>query len=278
MKQDLLILILLSLQVSCFIPGKYFDNVFLMIFENQAYIDVVENADFINFANKGVLLTQFYARAHPSQPNYITIIAGETMGVSDDNNQDIDANSIVDLLEAKGVSWKSYDEDYPGDCYTGSESGNYFRKHNPFISFLNIQNDSIRCAKIVEGGQFDNDLSDPENLPQFMFYTPNMNDDGHNTNLDTAGNFLTSFFNSRLENFPSNTLIIITWDEGEGAEYDTNHIYTALVGSMIPKGTTDNTNYGMASFTRLLEENWDLGTLGRGDADANIMFPVENSN
>ena len=278
MKQTLLILILLTLNVSCLIPGKYFDRVFLMIFENQAYVDVVKNADFLNFADKGLLLTEFYARTHPSQPNYITILAGETMGVSDDSSHDVDASNVVDLLEAKGVTWKSYNENYPGKCYTGSKSGKYARKHTPFISFLNIQTDSKRCAQIVEAKQFDKDLSDPKNLPQFMFYTPNLNDDGHDTDLPTAGTFLTSFFDSRLEKFPSNTLIIITWDEGEGTEYASNHIYTALVGSMIPKQSTDSTNYGMASFTRLLEENWDLGTLGRGDADANIMFPLKNRN
>ena len=249
-----------------------------MIFENQAYVDVVNNSDFINFADKGLLLTQFYAKTHPSQPNYITILAGETMGVTDDKNHDINANNIVDLLESKGVSWKSYNENYPGDCYTESTSGKYARKHTPFISFLNIQTDSKRCAQIVEAGQFNEDLSDPENLPQFMFYTPNLDNDGHDTGLSTAGKFLTSFFDSRLGNFTSNTLIIITWDEGEGTEYDTNHIYTALVGSMIPNRSTDSANYSMASFTRLLEENWDLGTLGRGDAEANIMFPLKNNN
>ena len=272
-----IVIIFLSFKSFSLVPGKYFDRIFLIIFENQGYNDVVQNQDFKNFADKGLLLTQFYARTHPSQPNYITILAGETMGVSDDNNHDVDATNIVDLLEAKDVSWRSYNENYPGDCYTGSKSGKYARKHTPFISFLNIQTDSLRCSKIVSSEQLDTDLSDPENLPQFLFYTPNLNNDGHDTNLLTAGKFLTSFFDSRLDKFPSNTLLIVTWDEGEGADKTSNHIYTALAGSMIPKGTTDNTNYGMASFTRLIEENWDLGSLGRGDVDANIMFPLKNS-
>ena len=272
-----LVLLFLSFQSFSLVPGKYFDRVFLIIFENQGYRDVVKNQDFLNFADKGLLLTQFYARTHPSQPNYITILAGETMGVSDDNTHNVDATNIVDLLEAKGVSWKSYNEDYPGDCYTGSKTGKYARKHTPFISFLNIQTDSDRCSKVVNSKQLDTDLSDSENLPQFLFYTPNLNNDGHDTDLPTAGKFLTSFFESRLEKFPSNSLLIVTWDEGEGADKTSNHIYTALAGSMIPKGTTDSTNYGMASFTRLIEENWDLGSLGRGDVDANIMFPLRSA-
>jgi hypothetical protein len=265
----------LATQSLSLVPGKYFDRVFLIIFENQGYSDVVKNADFKNFANNGLLLTQFYARTHPSQPNYITILAGETMGVADDNVHDIDATNIVDLLEAKGVSWKSYNEDYPGNCYTGSKTGKYARKHTPFISFLNIQNDEARCSKIVQSSELDSDLNN-DSLPQYMFYTPNLNNDGHDTDLPTAGRFLSSFFSERLSKFPSNTLFIVTWDEGEGADKTSNHIYTALAGSMIPAGTTDSTKYEMASFTRLVEENWSLGSLGREDANANIMFPLKN--
>lgn len=273
----LIVLIFFSCKSFSLVPGKYFDRIFFILFENQGYSDVVKNQDFKSFADKGLLLTQFYARTHPSQPNYITILAGETMGVSDDKNHDVDATNIVDLLEAKSVSWKSYNENYPGDCYAGSRSGKYARKHTPFISFLNIQTDSLRCSKIVSSEQLDIDLNNPENLPQFLFYTPNLNNDGHDTDLPTAGKFLTSFFDSRLDKFPSNTLLIVTWDEGEGVDKTSNHIYTALAGSMIPKGMTDSTNYGMASFTRLIEENWDLGSLGRGDVDANIMFPLKNA-
>ena len=276
MRYSFLLLSLLVLNVSSLVPGKYFDRVFLIIFENQGYSDVINNSDFISFANQGLLLTNFIATQHPSQPNYINILAGDTMGVSDDNSHDITGTNIVDLLEAKGVSWKSYNENYPGNCYTGTKTGLYARKHTPFISFLDIQKNAARCKKIVAGSQLDSDLQDAQNLPQFMFFTPNMNDDGHNTDLPTAGSFLTSFFGSRLSQFPSNTLVIVTWDEGEGSDYDSNHIYTALVGSMIPKGSTDNTLYGMSSFTRLVEENWGLGSLGRGDVNANIMFPLKN--
>lgn len=274
--QILFLSLILSCGCSSLIPGKYFDHFFLIIFENQGYSDVTQNSDFMNFANQGRLLTQFYAEQHPSQPNYITILAADHMGVNDDNVHDIDGTNLVDLLEQKGVSWKSYNEDYPGNCYTGSKKGKYARKHTPFISFTDISGNKQRCAKIVEGKELDNDLNNLQNLPQFMFFTPNLNDDGHDTDLETAGAFLSSFFKSRLQKFPAKTLVVVTWDEGEGSDWDSNHIYTAMVGSMVPKGTKDGQKYGMPSFTRLIEENWGLGSLGREDTKANIMFPIQN--
>lgn len=54
----------------------------------------------------------------------------------------------------------------------------YARKHNPFISFKNIQSSKSRCAKIVNSKQLDKDIKN-NSVPQFVFYTPNVN--RHNT-------------------------------------------------------------------------------------------------
>lgn len=42
------------------------------------------------------------------------MISGSMSSVFLDFDSDIDRKSIVDLLEAKGVSWKAYMESYPG--------------------------------------------------------------------------------------------------------------------------------------------------------------------
>lgn len=42
------------------------------------------------------------------------MISGSTSGVFLDFDSNIDRNSIVDLLDAKSVSWKAYMESYPG--------------------------------------------------------------------------------------------------------------------------------------------------------------------
>jgi len=183
-------------------------------------------------------------------------------------------------LDAGGISWRLYEENYPGNCFTGAVSNDnlYRRKHNPFISFTSIQNNATRCAGIVGASQFASDLSSANysTLPQFMFYTPNMNNDGHDTSLAYAANFASGFFSTYLPQFPNRTLIVITFDEADqvgGPDYNSNHIVTILLGSFIIPGTVDYNHFSHPSLTRLIEENWGLGSLGRQDATAAIMFP-----
>jgi hypothetical protein len=159
------------------VPGKTFDHVFFMVFENHALNQALGNADFANFARDGLLLSNYFATFHPSQPNYIDMIAGQRYGCTNDANIDIDGVTLIDLLEAKSVSWKFYQELYPtpGTCFLGACSGpqnscKYARKHNPIISFLSTQNNSARCANIVDENAFASDLASG-NLPQYRYAT-----------------------------------------------------------------------------------------------------------
>ncbi len=51
-----------------------------------------------------------------------------------------------------------------------------------------------------------------------MFLSPNIDDDGHNTNVSFAGQWLDSFLSTRLLRFPKGTLIVVTWDEDDYSE------------------------------------------------------------
>jgi len=82
---------------------KKVDRFFIIMFENRGYLEVVANTVFSNLMKSGVLLQKFYAVHHPSQPNYLAQIGGETF-ISDDNNHDLDAPNLIDLLEKKGLT------------------------------------------------------------------------------------------------------------------------------------------------------------------------------
>ena len=101
------------------------------------------------------------------------MISGSTDGTEENDESNIDRDTIVDLLEKKDITWKSYQEDYPGGCNKEMDIDNYARKHNPFISFTNIQKDKKRCAKIVNAKQLDKDIEDNK-VPQYGFYTPDV--------------------------------------------------------------------------------------------------------
>jgi len=246
-----------------------FDRVLIVVLENQPLSASLKNAHMRNVMSKGTLLINYYALVNPSQPNYIGLLAGDVMGVTNDDMYNIDAQNLVDLLEAKNISWKSYQEDYPGDCYADDTipSRLYKRKHNPFISFDNIRNDPERCAKIVNSDELAVDI-EKGTVPQYSFYTPNMDNNGHDTGLGYTAEWLAdTFLPKYLEPFNNtgNALLVITFDEGVPGN---NKIYTLLIGDMIPSASIDNTRYTHYSLLRLVEENYGLGSLNRNDKSA----------
>ncbi|KAI8096771.1 phosphoesterase family-domain-containing protein [Halteromyces radiatus] len=240
---------------------------------------VNRNSNWKEMTERGILLTNFNAITHPSQPNYIAAAAGSTMGVDSDSVFNIPENvtTIFDLLEDKNLTWKTYQEDIPSVAFAGSKAGRYFRKHNPAISFDSIAQNPERSKNIVPGIELAKDILS-DNLPNWMFYTPNIMNDGHDTDPSFAGKWMEGFYRSTLMINPSfleKTLILITFDEN-GSTRKRNHIYSLLLGA-IPKelqGTQDDTYYSHYSTLNTVEQNWDLGSLNRGDADktANNVF------
>jgi len=183
---------------------------------------------------------------------------------------DLTHTSIIDLLESQHLSWKTYQESYPGDCYIGTTYKTYSRKHNPFISLPSIQQNPLRCSKIVNATDtemgLDADLA-AGTLPNFSFYTPDLNNNGRNTGVTYAGQYLWSFFKHRLALFPDRTLIFVTFDEDDFTE--NNHVYAVMVGDVIERGKNLSTAYSHYSVLKTIEENWGLPNLGKGDVTAN---------
>jgi hypothetical protein len=250
------------------LSGAPFTKVLIVIFENADYHEALAQPFFAQFAQAGALLTNMVAEGHPSQPNYLALVSGATHGVTTNEPVTVHARHVGDLLEAKGKSWKSYLEDYPGACSTGAFFGTYVRKHNPFISFLNVQQDMARCtAHLVDGATFHTDVQRGQ-LPDFALYVPNQHHNGHDTDVGDADRWFASTFGA-LGHQPTvmqGLLVIATFDEAQGA--GPNHIYTALRGDMVKPGSQYSAQASHYSLLKLIEEAFGLGTLGREDARA----------
>lgn len=88
-------------------------------------------------ATQGILLDNYYAITHPSQPNYVAAVGASTNGVLLDSFWRIssDVETIVDLLDAANVSWSVYGQDMPYSGFEGdyvnqkTGSNDYVRKH-----------------------------------------------------------------------------------------------------------------------------------------------------
>jgi hypothetical protein len=277
-------------------PDKHFDRVLIIVLENESYVSAIKDKYLKQLAEEGVAFTNFRAVGHPSYPNYLALISGSTFGIHGllGNGQhnfpdDSEHKTIADLLD-----WKNYAENYPSKPvpYLGDGGGKdapkYARKHVPFLSFQKIQQQSFKNVIPVDTNSKRNAfVTDVENsrksqtdrgykpLARYMFYTPNMDDDGHDTNLGTASTWLKNF----LENwFPpearSGTLIVVTFDEAEAPEKRANHIYTIFLGDMVKSGQEISRRYDHFDVLRTIESNFGLPALNSGDGKASVITDV----
>ena len=247
-------------------------RIMVVVLENTNYAAALQQPFLAELAKRGALLTNFRAEAHPSQPNYIALVAGSTYGVTSDSNVTLDGRHLGDLMEAKGLQWKVYAEGYPGNCFLGASSGAYVRKHVPFLSFRNVQQDPRRCGRIVNASALADDVRNAT-LPSFSLYVPDSDDDGHDTGVAFADRWLSATFGPLLDNpvFANGLLFIVTFDESASSLFADNHVATIIVGDAVRPGTVLSAVHDHYSLLRLVEDTLGVGNLGQQDATAGAI-------
>jgi hypothetical protein len=245
----------------------------IVVLENTNYQNTKNQPFLSEFSKNGASLNNMIALTHPSQGNYISMVAGDTFGIKNDKNIDLDAKHIGDLLEAKGLTWKAYVEGYPGNCFLEQSSGKYARKHVPFLSFKNVSTNPARCKNIVNAKQLDIDIQS-NNLPNYSLYIPDLKNDGHDTGVSFADSYMSKKFGPLLhdQKFMNQMLFIITFDESGLSS--SNQIYTALYGDSIIAGTKSNAAYTHYSILKTIESAWDLSSLNKKDVSASVLKDV----
>ncbi|KAH3901550.1 related to Probable acid phosphatase [Saccharomycodes ludwigii] len=275
-----------SLQWTTNVEGKAFNRFMVIWLENTDYDKAADNDDLNWLAEQGITLTNYWALTHPSEPNYMASVGGDYFSLNDDRFISLPKNvsTIADLLDEGGISWAEYQEDIPFSGFQGFNYSNqvtfandYVRKHNPLMLYESVTSNSTRLSLIKNQTEFTKDLEE-QKLPQYMIWTPNMLNDGHDTTIKYAGNWTRTFLEPLLENeyFMNDTLILLTFDENENYGMQ-NTVFSVLLGGVIPdelKGTNDDTFYDHYSQIATVEANWDLYCLGRNDVDANIFSLV----
>jgi hypothetical protein len=253
-------------------------KIILVVLENTSYDEALRQPFFSKLATNGALLTNYYAVSHPSQPNYVAMIAGSTMGTSNDSNVDLRGSHLGDLLEAHQKSWHAYAEQFPGNCFSGSKKNGYVRKHLPFMSFTNVQNDARRCSNITNAAHFSDDFK-KNRLADFSMYIPDLNNDGHDTGAEYADQAMSALFGPLIFgkaatdgqlDMPSDYLLIVTFDEDDF--FGGNHIYTVVVGAQVGAGKKLTARYNHYSLLKTIEDVFGLGNIGREDAKASTIL------
>jgi hypothetical protein len=257
------------------------------MFENKEFGSVIGNPQMPTFNRLSVeytLLTQYYAIMHPSLPNYIALMGGDTFGITT-NCSDcfIDAPSLPDLIEQSGRTWKTYQEDMPEPCFPGSTTL-YAQKHNPFVYFDPIRLNTERCTRsVVPLTQLQTDIA-ANALPNFMFIKPNMCNDSHDCALDVSDAWLTNLLNTlipALDATGPSYFVAMLFEEGQGShtccglpEPGGGRVPVVIQSPLAKNGFADPTPYTHYSLLKTISESWGLPYLGHA-ADPNHVLIVE---
>jgi phospholipase C len=264
-----------------------FEHIVVIVFENTEFEEAIESdamPTFKRLAGDYTLLTQFYAIRHPSLPNYLAMIGGDTFDI-DRNCEDcfVDAPILPDLIEQSGRTWKTYQEDMPRPCFFGT-FGAYAQNHNPFNYFDSIRLDAARCERTIRPfTDLHADLAAGA-LPNFVFITPNICNIGHDCWIGISDEWLGAqmfalmdYFNAHSQSF----LIVLTWDEGDSnasccglPESAGGRIATVLISPQVQNGFEDDTPYTLYSLLKTIAEAWGLPYLGHA-ADENTALIVK---
>ncbi|KAJ3025448.1 UNVERIFIED_CONTAM: hypothetical protein HDU68_007132 [Siphonaria sp. JEL0065] len=238
---------------------KWFDRIIITYLENTDYDQAIEHFEKLNEApHFGTLLTNYHGVFHPSQPNYVALVTGDTI-IKSDVVVDIDSSSIVDLLEAKNITWGAYSEDYPDDFksvdgkpFTDNHIGRYVRRHSEFClikfcatltvtfqdalaSLTSVQNNPKRAQNIKSAEAFKREL-EAETLPEFILYTPNQDNNAHDTNTAYAARYIKDFYIPMMSHpffLAHRTLFVLTFDESASYVFGENHVATWLLGTAV---------------------------------------------
>ena len=199
-----------------------YTHVVVVVEENHTASSVLGNTDapFINSLS--------YAVAHPSQPNYLALFAGDTFGVDSDAcplNLG-DAPNLASQLLAAGHSFGGFSEGLPAEGSPVCSAGGYARKHAPWANFTNVP------ASVSQPmGAFTGDGS----LPTVSFVVPNLDDDMHDGSIAAGDSWLAAHL-SGYANWAkaNNSLLFVTWDEDDHKA--DNHIATIVYGAGVRPG------------------------------------------
>src|SRR6266567_5425410 len=203
------------------------------------------------------------------------------------------APNLVDRIEASGLSWKAYMEDYTGGCH-GTNVGAYDYWHNPFPYFADIQNSTARCSKIVSANpghsglpdnQFISDLNSTTTASNFMWLTPNEVNNMHGYNsqppsISAGNNYLSQLIPLILKTSifaTQSAALLLVWDEPTTCSVPQVPITTCPIpaiwlGPAAKRSYVSMSRYSHYSALATIETLWNLPPLTTNDSNATPML------
>jgi hypothetical protein len=248
-------------------PAGWSGTVFTIVMENHDRSQIIGSASapYINgLVAQGAEAAGYHdSYVHPSEPNYIWMLAGENFGILNDDdpnrNQTINgASHLANQIEQAGLTWKTYQESMGQACGLTSH-GSYAVKHNPFAYFSDINGwngssfqPGARCMDhMVDYTQLDADLAAGQ-VPTYVFITPNMIHDMHDGSVSDGDTWLSHEVPKILASdaYKNGGALFLLWDEGASQGDDPPFI---VVSPNAKPGFVSHADYDTSSYLKTVQ-------------------------
>ncbi len=260
-------------------------HVVVVVFENaEAKTVLAQGSYFAYLAAHYAYAENDYAICHPSAPNYLALTSGATYSQCGTDAHHTDSvSNVANTASTAHLSWAAYAESMPKPCDLTS-SYPYAVKHEPFLFYADVTSNTTRCDAHVLNLTAFGSAANASRLPNYSFVTPNLLDDGHDTNVSYASTWLRGFLGPLVNRSSfAHTAYFVVFDEGTSdlgagtnATGPTNttgggHVYLSIVSPLsVGVGNLSNVT---SHYTVLTTIEWLLGLSSTGHHDSASAWP-----
>ena len=267
-----------------------FDHIVTVMLENQGlcsvYVGCGGSGTYESqLADQNVLANTWGTINHNSEPNYIALLGAINDGSTSNDGVCCyfeTTPNLIDRIESGGLTWQAFAEDAgsSGTCsFSPPRSGDHF----PFIDFSDI-NTASRCSHFLTtasstDAEFLAALNTP-NPANFIWLTPNDNDNGHDTGVSGADSYLSALVPKILSSTEFTTTkatLLLLYDEGYSQCTNTGGtgecLYASFSGPTANKGVQISpAGASHYSYLSTIEVAWGLPSINSNDAGAPNML------
>ena len=251
----------------------------------MGYYDGSDLPFYWNLASSSVLADRFFSSdAGGSKENHLYWVAAQSGGGSVPE-AGYTFDTIFDRLQAAGVDWKFYVQNYDPTItfrnLTGAPQDSQV-VWVPLLNFARYLDDPELSKRIVDVSQYHTDLA-AGTLPAVAFIAPSGASEHPPGDVSIGQVYGTSLITALMQSSSwSSSLFVLTWDDWGGwydhvppPQVDANgygmRVPALFVSPYAPPGRIDSTTYDFTSILRFIEDNWELQPMTARDAAANSV-------
>jgi phospholipase C len=251
----------------------------------MGYYDGSDLPFYWNLASSSILADRFFSSdVGGSRENHMYWVAAQPGGASVPA-EGYQFDTIFDHLEAIGVDWKFYVQNYDPSITYRSLTGDPQDSQViwvPLLNFPRFLDDPKLSKRIVDVSQYRADLA-AGTLPAVSFIAPSGQSEHPPGDVAIGQVYGASLVTALMQSssWPS-SMFVLTWDDW-GGWYD--HVVPPVVdangyGMRVPAlfaspyatpGKIDSTTYDFTSILRFIEDNWRIDPMTARDAAANSI-------